>query len=435
MANGPGEHPGEVDDRDPRAAAPVQLRQHRPSPVHSRLVWVAALADPHDSSDTSAFPDPGRSLRSRPVWRCGSRTTRSSATPRPPRSSGIDGSIDWLCVPRFDSGAVFASILGTPDHGRWQIAPAGGIQRVEREYHGDTLVLETTFHTDDGIVRIIDFMPIRDARPWSWCASSKGVSGRVPMHMDLRVRFDYGSIVPVGPPGRRAAARDRRARRARAHHAGAPRGRRAEHRRRVRRRSRPAGAVRDGVAPVARARPASRRRRSGCARRRSPGGTAGRSAATDGPRPATSSCARSITLKALTYAPTGGIVAAPTTSLPEWIGSVRNWDYRYCWLRDSVLTLGALMARRVQGGGARVARLAAARRGGRSRRPPDHVRRAGRAPPHRVRGRLAAGLRGLRAGADRQRRARAVPARRVRRDARRRCTSCGCMFPPDDDGR
>ena len=108
---------------------------------------------------------------------------------------GMDGSIDWLCAPRFDSGAVFASILGTPDHGRWQIAPAGGIQRVEREYHGDTLVLETTFHTDDGVVRIIDLMPIR-TKAVELVRIVEGVSGRVPMHMDLRVRFDYGSIVP-----------------------------------------------------------------------------------------------------------------------------------------------------------------------------------------------------------------------------------------------
>ncbi len=256
---------------------------------------------------------------------------------------GIDGSIDWLCVPRFDSGAVFASILGTPDHGRWQIAPAGGIQRVEREYHGDTLVLETTFHTDDGVVRIIDLMPIR-TKAVELVRIVEGVSGRVPMHMDLRVRFDYGSIVPWVRQDGRAAAGDRRARRPGAHHAGAPRGRRAEHRRRVRRRSRPAGAVRDGVAPVARARPARAATRSGCARRRSPGGTGGRVRRQRPPSTRDHIMRSLITLKALTYAPTGGIVAAPTTSLPEWIGSVRNWDYRYCWLRDSVLTLGALMA-------------------------------------------------------------------------------------------
>ncbi len=92
---------------------------------------------------------------------------------------GNDGSIDWMCVPRFDSGAVFASLLGTPDHGRWQVAPAGGLQRVERSYHGDTLVLETTFHTDDGVVRLTDFMPIR-RHVVQIVRIVEGIAGRVP---------------------------------------------------------------------------------------------------------------------------------------------------------------------------------------------------------------------------------------------------------------
>src|SRR5574341_357699 len=102
-----------------------------------------------------------------------------------------DGSIDWLCVPRFDSGAVFASLLGDVDHGRWQLAPAGGIQRVERSYRGESLVLETTFHTDDGVVRVVDCMPIR-GKTVDVVRIVEGVSGRVPIHMDLRLRFDYG---------------------------------------------------------------------------------------------------------------------------------------------------------------------------------------------------------------------------------------------------
>ena len=111
-----------------------------------------------------------------------------------------------------------------------------------------------------------------------------------------------------------------------------------------------------------------------------------------------------ITLKALTYAPTGGIVAAPTTSLPEAIGGVRNWDYRYCWVRDATLTLQALIARGLRRRGERLARLAAARRRRAAARAADHVRRGGRAAAHRARARLAAGLRGLDAGAHRQRR-------------------------------
>jgi GH15 family glucan-1,4-alpha-glucosidase len=119
---------------------------------------------------------------------------------------GKDGSIDWMCVPRFDSGAVFSAILGTPDHGRWQIAPAGGVRSVERRYHGHTLVLETTFHTDDGVVRVIDFMPIR-RRAVEVVRIIEGISGRVPMHMDLRARFDYGNVIPWFGPSTASSAR------------------------------------------------------------------------------------------------------------------------------------------------------------------------------------------------------------------------------------
>ena len=108
---------------------------------------------------------------------------------------GRDGSIDWWCVPRFDSGAVFAALLGTADHGRWLLAPAGGVHSVDRTYRGDTLVLETTFHTDDGDVRITDCMPLRGSTV-DIVREVEGLSGRVPIHMELVVRFDYGSIVP-----------------------------------------------------------------------------------------------------------------------------------------------------------------------------------------------------------------------------------------------
>ena len=108
---------------------------------------------------------------------------------------GKDGSIDWLCVPRFDSGACFAALLGTPEHGRWLLAPAVPVREVRRRYRGDSLVLETEFHTDEGVVRVVDSMPIRTKWP-DVARVVEGVSGRVPMRMELVIRFDYGSIVP-----------------------------------------------------------------------------------------------------------------------------------------------------------------------------------------------------------------------------------------------
>src|SRR5687767_1927806 len=106
-----------------------------------------------------------------------------------------NGSIDWMCVPRFDSPACFAALLGTPDHGRWSIAPAGEVRTVERRYRDDTLILETTFQTETGRVRVIDFMPIRTAAI-DLMRIVEGVEGRVAMRMDFAIRFDYGSIVP-----------------------------------------------------------------------------------------------------------------------------------------------------------------------------------------------------------------------------------------------
>src|SRR5258707_661439 len=108
---------------------------------------------------------------------------------------GRDGSIDWFCAPRFDSGACFAALLGTPDHGRWLLAPSAAKGLATRHYRGDTLVLETEFEAEGGMVRVIDFMPQRDDR----CRIIRiveGVSGRVAMHMELVIRFDYGSVVP-----------------------------------------------------------------------------------------------------------------------------------------------------------------------------------------------------------------------------------------------
>ena len=121
---------------------------------------------------------------------------------------GKDGSIDWLCVPRFDSGAAFAALLGTEDNGRWRITPAGGLRSVERSYRGDSLVLDTTFHTEDGVARITDCMPIRGDSA-QVVRIVEGIEGRVPMHMDLRMRFDYGSILPWVVTHEQPDARDR----------------------------------------------------------------------------------------------------------------------------------------------------------------------------------------------------------------------------------
>jgi len=108
---------------------------------------------------------------------------------------GIDGSIDWLCFPRFDSGACFAALLGGPEHGRWLIAPTAAVRRVSRRYRDETLVLQTDFETDEGSVRLIDYMPLSDER-WDVVRIVEGLSGSVALRMELIVRFDYGSIVP-----------------------------------------------------------------------------------------------------------------------------------------------------------------------------------------------------------------------------------------------
>jgi GH15 family glucan-1,4-alpha-glucosidase len=254
---------------------------------------------------------------------------------------GRDGSLDWLCLPRFDSPACFAALLGSRDHGRWRIAPASGDVTVTRRYVPGTLVLETTFSTPTGTVRLVDCMPVRGEAP-DVVRVVEGVSGRVAMAMDLVIRFDYGAAVPwvrrvdgallavAGPDavelrtpvetrgeGLATVAAFEVSEGDRVpfvltwhpSHEPAPPAVHADR------------AVRDTVAWW--------RRWSGAYR------------GTDAHRDLV---VRSlITLKALTYAPTGGLVAAPTTSLPEEIGGVRNWDYRYCWLRDATFSLYALM--------------------------------------------------------------------------------------------
>ncbi|MGI5442478.1 glycoside hydrolase family 15 protein [Streptomyces shenzhenensis] len=257
---------------------------------------------------------------------------------------GKDGSIDWLCLPRFDSGACFARLLGDEENGHWRIAPVGADRCTRRGYRPDTLVLDTEWDTPQGTVRVTDLMPQRDRAP-DLIRIVEGVSGRVTVHSTLRLRFDYGSIIPwmrrsgghrvavAGPdsvwlrsePEVRTWGKDFGT------HSEftVAEGERVAfvftwH---------PSHEPRPGLVDPYEALGSSVRDwRRWAARCRYDG-------------PYRDAVVRSlITLKALTYRPTGGIVAAATTSLPEELGGVRNWDYRYCWLRDSTLTLGALLS-------------------------------------------------------------------------------------------
>jgi GH15 family glucan-1,4-alpha-glucosidase len=252
-----------------------------------------------------------------------------------------EGSIDWLCLPRFDSASCFAALLGTPEHGRWLLAPAESSRGIRRRYRDGTLILETDFETESGAVTVVDFMPIRDIKP-DLVRIVIGRRGQVRMRTEIVIRFDYGSIVPW-----------------------------------VRRRP-------DGI--TATAGPDTLRFHTEVELHGENLKTAGEFTVSTGqqipfvmtwhpshePEPVPVDALQSlaetedwwqewsgrctykgewrdqvvrslVTLKALTYAPTGGIVAAPTTSLPEWIGGVRNWDYRYCWVRDATFTLYALL--------------------------------------------------------------------------------------------
>jgi GH15 family glucan-1,4-alpha-glucosidase len=253
-----------------------------------------------------------------------------------------EGSIDWLCMPRFDSGACFAALLGETHHGRWLLAPAGAAPReIRRRYLEGTLVLETEFVTETGRVRIIDCMPPRDRTP-DIVRLVEGVEGTVPVRMELILRLDYGSIVPwirkaegvlcaTGGPDAlvlhtavethgqglttvadfTVAAGQRVPFVLSWHPSHEPPPPPLD----------PVAAVHDTVAWW-------REWTSRCTYR----------------GPWREAVLRSlVTLKALTYGPTGGIVAAPTTSLPELIGGIRNWDYRFCWLRDATFTLYALL--------------------------------------------------------------------------------------------
>ncbi|MFG2722491.1 glycoside hydrolase family 15 protein [Streptomyces sp. NPDC048416] len=260
---------------------------------------------------------------------------------------GRNGSVDWLCLPRFDSAACFAALLGDENNGHWRIAPAEAGhtgQCSRRAYLDDSLVLETFWETRTGTVKVIDFMPQRDVAP-DVVRIVEGVSGTVEISSVLRLRFDHGHVVPwmrrsdghrvavAGPdsawlrsePEVKTWGQDLSTRSSFTvdkgekvafvltwHASHEPRPNLID----------PYESLEQSLADW----------REWSARCRYRG-------------PYRDAVMRSlITLKALTYAPTGGIVAAPTTSLPEEIGGIRNWDYRYCWLRDSTLTLEALLS-------------------------------------------------------------------------------------------
>jgi GH15 family glucan-1,4-alpha-glucosidase len=255
---------------------------------------------------------------------------------------GRSGSVDWLCFPRFDSGSVFNALLGSSEHGRWLIAPASGGHATEWRYRDDTLILESEWHTRTGRVRVIDFMPQRETKP-DIVRIVECLEGEVEMRTELVMRFDYGSILPwvrhtdeqtviaiAGPDALVLRTPVELEAQAMTHTAEFT----------VREGDRvpfvltwfpsseqPPEPV-DAEEALASTEQIWRDWMSGCRY--------------DGPyKPAVHRSL--IVLKALTYEPTGAIVAAPTTSLPEQIGGVRNWDYRFSWLRDATFTLYALM--------------------------------------------------------------------------------------------
>jgi GH15 family glucan-1,4-alpha-glucosidase len=252
------------------------------------------------------------------------------------------GSIDWLCFPRFDSGACFAALLGTAENGRWYIAPRDPDARVTRRYRPDTLILETTFETADGVATLIDFMPPRDGAS-DLVRLVVGERGSVDFETDFVVRFDYGRTVPwvtreqdgsisaVAGPDRLTLLTPIALDGEDLHTGGTFRvsaGERIPFVLTYGPSNGPRPAHQDVEAVLADTEAYWRDFAGRCP----PVGAW------------TTAVKRSlITLKALTYAPTGGIVAAATTSLPEQLGGERNWDYRYCWLRDATMTLMAFM--------------------------------------------------------------------------------------------
>jgi len=257
---------------------------------------------------------------------------------------GRDGSIDWLCLPRFDSGACFAALLGSEDNGRWLIAPEDEVHTIRRRYRGDTLILETEFQTAGGAAAVVDFMPLAEHGEFvDLVRIVEGRRGTVPMQMEMVLRFDYGHVIPW------VVRRDYGLRAIAGPDALA-----------LRTTARTQGRDFKTVARfnVSEGQSATFTLTWYPSHRPDPAGRHPHHMLEETERRWTDWSARCtyqgpwrdivmrslITLKALTYAPTGGIVVAPTTSLPEQLGSVRNWDYRFCWLRDATFTLYALLS-------------------------------------------------------------------------------------------
>ena len=252
-----------------------------------------------------------------------------------------EGSIDWLCWPSFSSAACFAALLGTRDHGFWQIAPVGEVKAVRRQYEAHTLVVETTFETKEGEICLIDFMPPRKKHSHV-VRIVRGVRGRVPMQMDLAIRFDYGRTTPwvtsTDHELRAIAGDDMVTLRTKVKLRGE-------------------GMTTRGKFTVRKGEAVSFILTNSSSLDKAPAEPQAEKALAQTQRfwkqwsvknkykgPYAEAVERSlITLKAMTYRPAGGIVAAVTTSLPERIGGSRNWDYRYCWLRDTAFTLLILM--------------------------------------------------------------------------------------------
>ncbi len=259
-----------------------------------------------------------------------------------------DGSVDWLCLPRFDSDACFAALLGDERNGHWRLCPTvtdGPVTRhgeVSRQYLGDSLILETTWTTFSGVVRVVDFMPPRDHGHPVMVRMIEGISGTVEMESVLRLRFGYGKVLPwvmrhgndiravAGPDSVCFHGTVRSVGQNMAHTAtfDVKAGERVSFSLAWKQSHLPADPCIVAEAALESSKAYWADWSSQCTYK----------------GPYRDAVMRSlITLKALTYTPTGGIVAAPTTSLPEDIGGVRNWDYRYCWLRDATITLEALL--------------------------------------------------------------------------------------------